>query len=132
VYWGDVNKTVEDTIEELEGLTRQVSFMGPNWEWTDESKTSVCRMHPTTQSLIFASISVGLGEITRRNAEEFYRRLNMLETSDGAYRQVRKGTEIEPLLFTPEEVRDHVGLRVNVTDMTKAKWERWFFKRGRK
>ncbi len=131
VYWGADDKTVEDRLEELKGLVDQVSFMGPDWQWWDPSKTSVCRLHPTTQTLIFATVSVGIGEITRKNVGEFFRRLNMLETSDGAYRQVRKGNEIEPLLFTLEEVEDHIGLVVNVTNVPKGKWERKFFAQNR-
>lgn len=126
-------ETFTGTTEEMQKRVDIVTFMGPYWNWADDSKSSVRRMNLTTQTLIWASMSVGLGEITLKNHEEWYRRINMLETSDGAYRLAQQPSgEKTGVMVTPEEVQEHIGLKVNVTDMTKAKWERWFFKRGRK
>ena len=124
--------TYTGTQEEMEKLVNIVTFVGPDWGWADPSKSSIKRMNLTTQTLIWASMSVGLSEITLKNHEEWFRRVNMLETSDGAYRLAQHSGWKTGVMVTPEEVQEHIGLRVNVTDMTKTKWERWFFKRGRK
>ena len=108
---------LSDTPENMKHLVEKVTFAGPDWRYTDESKTSIERMRVTAQVLIFATMSVGLGSITEKNAEEFYTRLAMLERVDGAY---RRDENDKPTFFTREEVRAHIGLRVNVIDESKA------------
>ena len=98
------------TDEEMAALVKRHTYMGPDWRYADDTKTSLTRLSATTQTLIFATMSVGIGHITEKNAEEFYTRLAMLERVDGAMR--RRGGE--PMCFTRDEVRAHIGLRTNV------------------
>lgn len=73
-------------------------------------------MHPTLHTLIFASMIVQLGEITEKNAAEWLFRLRAYETVVGSLRTV----EGRDARFTKQDVADYVGLKVNVTDVTRA------------
>jgi hypothetical protein len=103
-------------------------FMGPYWHapdtdpWMeqdyDKSKyTLLKRMNVTTHTLILAMMSIDIGTITEKNADEVFRRLSVVE-QEGAFRNSQYG----PVPFTLEEVKAHIGLTTNVATLTKAKW----------
>jgi hypothetical protein len=121
-------ETYTGTTEELEALVRRVTFMGPDWSWA-----SVTRMSVTTHCMIWASIHVGLSGITEKNWQEFYTRLSTVERTLGAFRSDEART---PVFFTPEDVRAHIGLSMNVGDESKAKFNakiaRWHRENARK
>jgi hypothetical protein len=72
-------------------------------------------MRSDTQSIIFSTMSVGMGEITEKNWLEFYARLNIVERL-GGYNEI-----------TPQRLREHIGLRTNVTYEKRSAWlSRWF------
>jgi hypothetical protein len=83
----------------------------------------------TYNSLIWATMAVGMNTITEANAREFFARASFVEKVNGAYRVSQDG----PLYFTPEDVLRFIGLRTNATPMTitqfrKNMWEshtRW-------
>jgi hypothetical protein len=114
-----------DTLDDLKAFVRaEASYMGPHWAADEDSRTA-SRLSVTTNTLIWASLLVGLPEITEKNAERWYKRLATVEAHNGAYRS-RDG---EDVLFTLDEVRAHIGLSTNVsteTDATfRAKVRRW-------
>lgn len=80
-------------------------------------------IQPLTRSLIFLTLNVGIGEITERNADEFYARLHIIERIQGA--STRLGGE--EVYTTPQEVRAHIGLRTNVPTETRARWAKRMF-----
>jgi hypothetical protein len=68
---------------------------------------------------------VGIGEITAETAGEFYARLHAYEVLVGPF--VEGEDEVtgqrEGMPITPEQVRDHVGLKTNVFPIeTRARW----------
>lgn len=71
-----------------------------------------------TQSLVFACIPIGLGRITEANVDEFFTRLKMVEAVYGCI-VIRDGEEY-PISYA--DVRRRIGLSVNVSDETKAKF----------
>ncbi len=74
-----------------------------------------------THCLIFATMDVGMGTITEDNAGRFYARLRIVEKLFGA----KRGNDKGDVFFTPEEVRDHIGLWTNVSpEETDAKWRK--------
>jgi hypothetical protein len=79
-------------------------------------------MAPTTYCLVFASTLVGIGEITEANVDEFFRRISVLEGIHGAYRIRREGDQNLPHPYTLDEVRAHIGLKINVADVPKREW----------
>jgi len=85
------------------------------WVGEGEDKT----MNPVTHALIFATLAVGLGEITDKNVAEFAARFRIVEKIDGAYVTTGKG---KPHYITDEEFIAHIGLRTNVGNETRASW----------
>lgn len=73
------------------------------------------RLNPVTEALIWATISVGIGEITAANAQEFYARLSAYERVSGALLIMPNddGTASDHLI-TPADILAHVGLVTNV------------------
>ncbi len=101
-----------------EDLLKSMSFMGPGWHVCKDDPDTIERMSVTTHTLIFATMSVDMGSITEKNADEFYRRLTVVER-DGAFRRSEDG----PVPFTLDEVKAHIGLTTNVATMPKRAWD---------
>ena len=72
---------------------------------------------PITNALIWGTMSVGMGEITKKNWQEFYTRCHMIETIHGAWLINPDGKE-RPI--TPQDVYEHIGLHTNASQKTKA------------
>ena len=82
-------------------------------------------MNPVTHALIWSTISVGIGEITEANAQEFFTRLSMYERVYGPMLTVYNAEtdQHEPQFLTPGDVRAHIGLHTNVfPKVTDAAW----------
>jgi hypothetical protein len=73
---------------------------------------------PKTQSVIFSTISAGIGLITEENYIEFWMRV----AASDAISQWPKGDEI-----TLEDVKRHIGLRTNVSKEARATWAKRIF-----
>lgn len=77
--------------------------------WLPEYEGSTYKtLNPVTEYLIFSTMSVGMGEITEANWEEFYAR------------EVLQWHVYGGLKVTPEQVRQHIGLKTNASPITKA------------
>jgi hypothetical protein len=84
-----------------------------------------------TNTLILMTMNIGIGRITEKNAAEVYARLMFL---DRIYGPAMYGTDedgkTKDVSFTPQMVRDRIGLRCNVPDETWASFQRrhlkWF------
>lgn len=93
-----------------------------------------------TETFIWATMAVGIGNLTEAEAPEFYARIRLYEAANGAFlREARKGEDGEPLLdadgnvlhwderlITEQDVRDHIGLSTNVSKETRAAWLKRF------
>jgi hypothetical protein len=92
--------------------------------WNMEKVTDVQTLHEDdnewaiTESIIWATMTVDLGEITEKNLDEWAYRLAMLQAVWGA--NMRCGGE--PFYLTREHVERRVGLHANVGNMTRAQW----------
>lgn len=72
-------------------------------------------MNPVTDALIWATMAVGIGEITSKNAKEFYTRLHAWELALGSYLKDRdEDGNRKDYLLTPTDVVNHIGLSTNV------------------
>jgi hypothetical protein len=78
-------------------------------------------LHPMTHALVMMSMGVGLGGITEKNWREWWARLSLLQSMDGPYLHTGDG---EPWLIKPSDVHAHIGLTVNVSRESRAKWLR--------
>jgi hypothetical protein len=74
------------------------------------------------QAIIFATMVVDLGTITEKNADEFYRRVNLWQRHVEPFARQFTGERPEPYYFTREDIRQCIGLRTNVLDRTGARW----------
>ena len=84
----------------------------------DGAQTQLCT------AIIFSTMVVGLGEITKENAPKFYRRLHAYERLNGAYILTQQGT---PHYITPEDILLYVGLKTNVSAETDAAFRKRTF-----
>lgn len=74
-----------------------------------------------TEAIVWSTIAVGFGEITEKNAQEFYARLSVYEQLYGTMLQA-EGKEI-PL--TPENISRRIGLHTNVfPNKTETQWKK--------
>jgi len=77
-------------------------------------------MNPITQVLIFTTISTGISDITEKNVDEYYIRLQMYDQANGAGLLI--DSEGKGRGLTYQEVKDHVGLKTNASPLTKAQY----------
>lgn len=105
------------TDEERDSLLHSGGMMGPFWGVVNTEPGVVERLTVTTNTLILATMSVGMGHITEKTVREFYTRLRMLETAFGAYRLDGEGN---PRPFTYDEVKAHIGLWTNAGTETNG------------
>ncbi len=80
---------------------------------------------PITQTLIFATMGVGIGEITEKTLPEFYARIAFLERLNGSFvkAQSEDGSDWVDRPITVEDIRRRIGLTTNVFPQeTRAKW----------
>ena len=66
--------------------------------------------NPITNGLIWYTLALGMGEITEKNCEEFYRRMVMHDKMSGTLLQ--KGGA--PAYISFAEIKQHIGLHTNV------------------
>jgi hypothetical protein len=82
-------------------------------------------LNPVTEALIFRTMIVGIGEITERNAGNFYCRSRLLDAfGSHPLSQPTAAGVSEPRGFTIDEVRAHIGLRTNVIDENETAWRK--------
>jgi hypothetical protein len=77
------------------------------------------RLNPVTEALIWATMAVGIPQITDDNADEFYDRLHRWERLV-AYYVIEGGKGPRPI--TREEVKAHIGLHTNASRLTRAQF----------
>lgn len=80
-------------------------------------------MSPVTNALIWGTMFVDMGQITEENYEEFFARTALQEKLSGAYLQESDGEgNHKPRYITLKDVRDHIGLRTNVSFVKRPQW----------
>jgi hypothetical protein len=82
--------------------------------------------HPVTHYLMFTTMAVGMGEITKQNAPEFFRRVAMIQKIYGPAL-----TYLDPLddskneiFITFEDIENHIGLKTNVSTLSKTEFNK--------
>lgn len=94
-----------------------------NWNienCTNWKELGMRRQWPTTDALIWATMAIGIGEITEQNYEEFYRRLHTIEETAGTF----LNHEGKPSFITLAEVKRRIGLRTNAGLITKKTFDK--------
>ena len=85
------------------------------------------RLNPVTETLIFGTMFVGLGSITNTNVDEFAARFRIMEKIHGAMLFKWEDGERKDWFLSDEDFIAHIGLAVNVTNETRAKWSSRIF-----
>lgn len=65
-----------------------------------------------TQTMVFTTMGVGMGDLTEKNAHEFYARSRI--------NSLLWGLKDDPV--TPEVVQAYIGMKTNVSYETPSKW----------
>ena len=77
------------------------------------------QLSPITNAIIWSTMGIGIGEITDKNHEEFYERMELQQKVYGPFLSAESG----PFPITLDMVRDHIGLKTNVfPKVTKKKF----------
>lgn len=79
---------------------------------------------PELKSMIFATMAIGIGDLSDKNAPDFYARFKVLEKIDDFYVTSKIGDDglLDKQYITPYIVKKHVGLATNVTKTSNAEW----------
>ena len=102
--------------------------MALNWNVGKvENFKTVCynangKVNVVTETLIWATMIIGVNGITEKNAEEFFFRISLREKLHGALRRDWSGENPVDVFVTWDEVKTHIGLGTNATNMTRAKF----------
>lgn len=92
--------------------------MSLNYELTNTSLTRDDEGHiqwtNATEALIWFTMSVGIGDLSEKNAPEFWARVNLLQTLNGTPEAHR---------ITAADIKQHIGMTTNVfTTEPRTKW----------
>lgn len=88
-----------------------------------KQKLRSARNQLVLNSLIYATMAVGIREITEKNYKIFNSRLTAFEHLFGAY--LLKGKKCKPAYITLEEVKMFIGLKTNANELTAAQFEKY-------
>ena len=86
------------------------------------------QISPTTDALIWASMSVDMGEITKKNYQKFAERLNLIQNLDGPFMVTHTPHGTIGRRITEEDVKNNIGLSTNVYTETDAKFRKKLFR----
>lgn len=75
-------------------------------------------MNPRTEALIWSTLALDMGEISAKNVDEFWHRLDLYQHAVGPLMENAQG----PVYFTRDDVVAHTGLKVNVTTKSRSAW----------
>ena len=110
---------VSEQVNEDGSTTRFISMNPTPWFYEKEDKTRIWKLNSVTFALEQGSMFIGLGEITESNWEEFWTRLRLCEMAIGCF--TSDGTDNRRFI-APNEVKAHIGLRANVTPISRSKF----------
>ena len=81
---------------------------------------------PITNALIWATMSVGIRDITEENIPEFYARLSVWEDIVGPmlWGKDEETGELVERKFEVDDLRKRIGLHTNASSMTRAEWRK--------
>lgn len=88
--------------------------------WVKDPDGHQTRLTGLGEAMVWSLMSIGIGTISEGNVNEVFVRLHMMERTTGAMRQTANG----PLMFSLDDVQKLVGLRTNVSTLTKAQFEK--------
>ena len=91
------------------------------WEPTGDGL--VMRMSPKTTGIIMASAEIHLNHISPTNLLEWIYRLECFFDAGKSYMDTMTKEGPVPIRLTLHDLRDHIGLRTNVRNWTKTRFD---------
>ena len=89
------------------------------------SETEVYKkLKPQFERIIWVTMIIGIREITDKNWERFYNRINIWEKVFGSGYYKRNRKKLVPILVTKEDVQRMIGLRTNASPLSDAKFKK--------
>jgi hypothetical protein len=78
----------------------------------------------TTETMIWYTMAIDMGEITEENADEFFKRVSIWEQIHGAgmHKRNTETDEHEDVFMTLEDVERRIGLSTNVITTDREEW----------
>ena len=86
----------------------------------DDDGNEMGDMTQVLNTLIWATLSVGIRDITEKNWKDFYTRMKIIGGDRSLLRKDKNGGYTVPI--SAQEVKDHIGLTTNATSLTKAEF----------
>ena len=86
------------------------------------------RLKGEHDTIIMLTMLIGLGTITEDNYTKFYNRVRLYEFVHGNFLLHRTGDKVKPKPITEKMIKRLIGLKTNVSDISKAKFLRRVFK----
>ena len=92
------------------------------------SETEVYKkLKPQFERIIWVTMIIGIREITDKNWERFYNRINIWEKVFGSGYYKRNRKKLVPILVTKEDVQRMIGLSTNASPLSDTKFKKYFF-----
>ena len=88
-----------------------------NWK----QKKKIKRNRDVLESLIWATLCIGIRKITRKNVKQFYVRLSAYEHLRDSFLHTKS---YKPSYITFEEVENWIGLSTNADEFSAAQFEK--------
>ena len=88
-----------------------------NWDGDGEP---LGQMTEVLHTLIWTTMSIGMGEITEENWKAFYTRMKLIGSDRSLLRRDKDGNYTVPI--SSQEVKDHIGLMTNADTLTKLQF----------
>ena len=83
----------------------------------NEVEDGMFELNRVANTIIFHCLSVGISEITEKNWNQFYDRVNMWEKIKGT--QYIKTDTRQPIYTSKDDVKSMIGLKTNAEDFSK-------------
>lgn len=81
-------------------------------------------VNPITYAIIWLSIPIGFREITEKNAKSLFRRIYAYERTFGSMNNKWVDEKPVPVYVDYEQVREHIGLTTNGSNLTEAEFKK--------
>ena len=103
-----------------EGCRKDINELYPPTEVGEDR----WKPHPVTECIVLTSMNMLVGDITEKNVEELIRRQLIYQELFGPHFRDKEGNDA---FLEPDQIRDHVGLKVNTRVVTKAQFRKHMF-----
>lgn len=87
-----------------------------------DAENDETKMHPVLYTLIWATISIGLDEITWENVDEWVARLRMYEGVFGTFLNAKVDGKFQPTSLTRKDVETYIGMYTNASTLTRRQF----------